>query len=467
MASYVQSIPDNHRQLLISFLKRSHNNSIKILNSLDQISAGQSSPEVLRYAPDRNREYYRFKKRLDEFRIAEECIDFLKKKDQHVYFQNKIAKKILSAQILIDTKRPINAADLLKRAYKKANKYEFLNHQRDCASKLKRLYKPLDSNEFNKWDSIHATTLNTIEVYKSLTPSFNEIVESRFCCEFHRVDLVDFPQIEQENIKSLIKFQFMRKFLEANIHRLSNDHKSAQGCAWELLLLYRNNQVILSRHYYLILIQFMLENMKYLNKTHVVSKAAARIDLLDQFPLHQSFPLLSFHLFELFRNEQADYMIAEIERIRSNLTTAFYVHINQHLTIALIHAHFLKGEYPECLKLINKKLSFSNILCCRLAADLKITEVICYFEKKDDEMVHQKLEALRKFISRQRKGSETDVHFLIYTLLRNVFKQKPIQEELTQLISVCTHTKIIYGYEPSGLMIWLGRKKIHLLPKDI
>ncbi|MEQ9064086.1 MAG: hypothetical protein RIE58_07905 [Vicingaceae bacterium] len=457
LSRYLNTLDQDSMDRLRRFIDPNGNRSqfrsiIRQLSSGDSTSGTENSQEY----PDHNRVFSRLKKKLEEFRLTEESVFYLKEEDRHSYEQIRLQKRILSAQVLFDQGMALSAIKQLELDFKTAHRYEFLFQQKEITDKLRRIYQIVGHHDKHLEQKTMLIGIKLkIESFEKLAATFNDLVHRRLCCDHHRQDIdrdTLFPYQMAYKATGLIKVKWMRKFLRAEMHRQSGDHKQSQELAWRLLEDYRNNEIVFSRQYYIILMQFILENMYYLNKVHVVHKASKYMQVLEPISIYQKIHLHYLYLYEQFRLGNTGAILGLINQLREDLTLQNYFHIGQHLTMFELHAHYLQGDFRKCLKVINTDGLLSNMTCCRQVADLKVLEILCLMKTNHHSQTYDRLEAFRKFLFRNEDYSGIYLYRIIHRLLDKMGKENSSAEIINDLIRKIEEAeKPIYSFQPYAL----------------
>lgn len=397
---------------------------------------------------------------MEELRLTDESIDYLKQRDEHVHLQIKLGKQILLAQVMHEEGNPESAYVVLKKVYQKAEKYELFNRQRDAADKLKRISLVLGKrSDFYCWSNQFNETVEMLAHYRMVTADFNSLVHP----DFNPKQGIDYCNDRYIQVKGFrlnaqytgIKTSWMHNFIQAHHHRERKDYRTAQSVAWKLLRILKEHPIVFSRQMYLILMQFILENMYYLNKKHVVIRAGFKVEAHDSFPIYQTFPLYNMHILELFRQKKVVEMEAAIDRIlKLPLIDNFY-RIHQHLELARLHALFLRRDYGKCLKEISRNPLLQTLDSTESKLDMRVLELICFWEKGEFTLVSDKLEALRKYLSRNDKDGDLQMYWGICKFLKSRLLNKDEALLERQLKEIARSNMPIYTYQYQGLKFWI------------
>ena len=468
ISSYLERLSKEDKCSLMEFIYdgRKCKKSDEIFSDLASVPVDlvQDNPNRLLHSPDTNKAFTQFKKKLNEFRLTEISINHLKEIDIHLYKKTNVAKKILVARIMLDQGLFINSIELLKSQLIICVRFEFISERYEIMGLLMRINQLIGRNkEYVKWKAMSFEVKWNQEIFVKVTSIFNRIVHNIFCCDHHKT-LIDrnelFPFIFAYKTTGLLKIKWIKLYIRAQYHRKYGNYRKAQEIAWYLLEMYKSNTVIFSRQYYLTLMQFILENMYYLKKRHVLRRASKHIAILRPIALYKKIPLIYLFLYEQFRIGASNTIINKITNLRIDPSINSFIQIKQHLSVFEIHAQFIDGKFKYCLSQINMEPDILSINCCHLQADIKSLEIICLLELRKSVLVHDKLEAFRKFIFRNNENEEMQMYKTLYQIYKALSKSLPIFELSNEIRILKLKYNPIYSFQPFCTLNWLKAQSI-------
>ena len=391
-----------------------------LLNSI------QSNPNGKAY-----KTFHRFRKKVFEFELSSKRLEYFRKIDPHHYYYIYLKKEILAAEMLTERNAYHISIQLLKETLKRAQQYEYLDLQRQCLKDLVEFsrytgHPRLESKYSKEFNEIS----NSLAEYEGLCGVFEKAAFGLRCCAHHVQQLKSGDAdafFNYDRTWPMKKAVWMGEFLVARtaFHRMKYRQSLFHANALKRELNLRPG--LYPATFRLSIHLLILENLWYLKKFKLIGRYSRKLLRLDHFPVYQRIPVQQYflHYFLLQGNHEMINLL--LEDFNLEHTYRHFPHFMARARVVECASFFQKCEYHSFLACLNRNFSERDLDCAHLNFTLRCLEVISLRKTGDDILALDKLECLRRFISRHDILKNDDFCQASFRILKNEGIRETIQ----------------------------------------
>lgn len=431
LASFVQRLSHHQKVKVNSFFdSKKYKSSRLLFEKLSDYKNGTFKGQHGLFEVDNKKQFYRFKKRIEEFWQTDQNFQYIE--DQHTITKIRLSNKIASAEMMLDLGNPHVSLEVFEDAYIVSKNLEHLDLQLQCARKIFFVKKILGNIlPGERWLFIKKSLTKDLIEFQKLTRLFNTIIEQSDCClqtnGSHYVNKSQLNSIRNFRKLKLEKSQWMLSLIEALYFQSAKEYNKAQTIAKKLLYEYNSNQKLFPKQYFLILIKFILTNLRFLGKFYVIEHISKRISLLKHFPLYQSFPLYKFNFFFLYDSGDIDQLMSNINIVKNDPSLCNYFQIHSHVSAFNLLLQFHMANFSIFLKDLNRNSNLLRSLCFNLRIELRLLEIVCLSETDQYHLSLDKAASLKKWIDRHKNCCKSSHYIKLLVTLKAIIKGENIE----------------------------------------
>ncbi|MEQ9063637.1 MAG: hypothetical protein RIE58_05640 [Vicingaceae bacterium] len=412
MIYHIERMKDSDKVALVQFLGkyRSNKTLVNVFRSLENALPGKPYCGVLKTVLEKPnsaayKNFHRFRKKLFEFELTVKRLDSFRRYDPQSFFHITLKKEILAAEMLTQRNAYKLSIQLLRDTLKRAEQYEYLDLQSDCLRDLVEFSRisgrPRLEAAYNKE---HFQIKGLHAQFEELRKKFEDGVFGMRCCAFHlpvMIQNADQAYVHFNTKHQLKKIEWMGKFLKAKeVQRYYNYQESLFLCT--RLKREMNRHPGLCPAFLRVTLHILvLENLWYLKKMQLIEKYSKKLLRLDHVPTYQRIPVLLYFLHYFLwiqRFEMIELILLDLKRENA------YSHFKEFMARAqLIHLAtlFMKNQFTELLIFLNRQNLLTTLQCEHLNFDVRSMEILALKANGEENLLEDKLESLRRFVSRQ------------------------------------------------------------------
>lgn len=378
-----------------------------------------------------SRNYNKFKTLLFEFEISSKRLNQFRKTDNYNYTLFVLKKRFLGAQMMTEKDAYLTSIQLMTEIFKKAEQYDYLELQKDCAINLTSYYNLTGNNkEAIFWTNETIRILNDLIKYNSVHQIFEKELLQLDCCNNHKSHLFQSGIVAKPT--SVRTINSMLKIIEWKGIR---KHYKSSDSFKESLNLHREltkNPEVYPRHFQLIVKKFVFEDLYRLDRLSILKKQINKIAFLDQYPIYRRIPLINFYLFFFYKTKDYTNLEALIGDIDSAIVyLQFQPFMMQFLKIKALYLLSIKKE-KEALRLLNRKET-SQIKCEFTDFEFRLIEIICLYRLSEWSLLEDKIDSLRQFTFRHDELKNSAFCLLIFNCIRSLILHNKIDVHLLNI----------------------------------
>ena len=430
MVYHVHGMSDGDKVAFVQFMSkyRSCKSLVNMFRAFDSTDLN-SEPKGLikRIIEDQNgnayKNFHRFKKKVFEFELSTKRLDYFKKYDPHFYYFMCLKKEILASEMLTERNAYHTSIQVLKETFKKAGQFEFLGLQKDCLRDMEQFSKYSGQQRLEKrYADQHASFSIQFERFESINKLFEKWVFGMRCCANHHTLLekeasADFYRYHSEwQLRNVL---WMAQFLDAKVlfEKKENRRSLFNSNALKRELYLRPG--LYPASFRLSVHLLILENLWYLKKFSLIERYSRKLLNLDHFPAYQRIPMLQYFLCYFLWIRKFEMIELIMSDLDSDMAYGHFDSFQARARLVELSSYFLLGDFRKCLSYLNRENRLNYLDCQHSEFDMRCIELLSLLELGEELLYQDKLESLRRYISRNDE-LKTDLYV---ASINNVLKK--------------------------------------------
>ena len=437
MVYHVRRMSDGDKVAFVQFMSkyRSCKSLVNMFRAFDSTQPN-SSPKGLikRIIDDKNgnayKNFHRFKKKIFEFELSTKRLDYFKRYDPHFYYFMCLKKEILASEMLTERNAYHISIQVLKETFKKAGQFEFLGLQKDCLRDMEQFSKYSGQIRLQKrYADEHASFTIQYEQFEEIKKLFENLVFGMRCCAVHKsVTNTDASSVFHTYHKKwpLRNAIWMARFLDAKVMFEQNEHHRSLINSNALKRELNLRPGLYPASFRLSVHLLILENLWYLKKFKLIERYSRKLINLDHFSAYQRIPMLQYFLcyFLWIRKfEMIDLIMSDLD---ADMAYGHFNSFQARARLVELFSIFLQGDYRRCLMYLNRENRLKYLECHQSEFDMRCIEILCLSEVDEDLLLFDKLESLRRFISR---NSDLKTDMVVKSISDAIMRKKTLNAQ--------------------------------------
>ena len=162
----------------------------------------------------------------------------------------------------------------------------------------------------------------------------------------------------------------------------------------------------------------ILENLWYLKKFKLIERYSRKLLHLDRFPAYQRIPVLQYFLSYFLWIRKFDMIELIMSDLNSDMAYGHFNSFQARARLIELSSYFVKGDFRKCLSYLNRENRLNYLDCQYSEFDMRSIELLCLLELEEDLLFQDKMESLRRFISRSEALKEDSYVSSFISVLR-------------------------------------------------
>lgn len=422
---FIQRIKEKDRQQFKKYLstKKNKEDLLKLYKAFERCDKFAEPKGIIKRVINfrEGKDYRLFRSlrsHLFRYEISNKRIQYFKYKDPHEYLYIQLKGGYIAAQMMTEQDAYITSIYQMTETYRRAERFEVLNIQKDCAENLSKFYE-LSGDELNAawWAKEREGVRSDLDRYEDIHNDLEKKLLKITCCESHELS---FRSNGERKVDSKIrKIAWMVRLIDWSHQKIEyppdRSFEISNGLYREL----KKNPGMFPKHFRIIVLKYVLEDLYRLGRTDILGQFAKKIYRLEDFPVYQRLPLLKFFLYFLLksRNDRImDLVLKDLEDEKSyDQFRPFHDHAVKVKCLYLIRI----DKSTEALQVLSAHLS-QKISCEFMNFDFRYIEMICFYKLRKWEILEDKLESFRRFTFRQNNIRNSSYHLILFNNLRSL-----------------------------------------------
>ncbi len=364
--------------------------------------------------------FLQLKNLLFEYEISSRRIKYFKKEDIHMFLEIELKKEFIVAQMLTERDAYASSINHMILAFKKAKKFDFLQIQKDCSDNLSQYYRLTgDLKQSEYWYEISGQLNHELSEYNRLRNIFENSLNKVNCCIEHAKLSNPYTNISFNG--ATMKTKWMSEVLMLNANR--NETSSHESLV-EFNRLYRiikRHPGVFPKEFRVVVLKFAFEDLYRLKKYVILTRQAHKVFTLNRLPLYNRIPLMNFFLHFLFKRRMSGLLNSLIDIIDSEDSYRQFIPFIHSLNrIRIMHLYAMKS-YKSVLKILNQQEMVKSD-CSFTDFQNRILEILCLLHIDEEDLAHDRLENLRRFVFRNDELRDSIIHRSLYESIRKSTK---------------------------------------------